>query len=192
MGATSHWTASQRSGTIHHAHCLFLTFCVCSGTKTRSHREPNLVHSIQNEGEYCEEQLSTKADNELYQTRTSEILIPESLPAEICIIFPFKPNDLVFGQGTKGDCVNECCVFRPPSQNIPDPPPSPTWFETITDCSDSSASVTKPILLQGTNGESRKICELEKDSSSYKLIEGKSLACASGCCIFSVLKEDQN
>ena len=103
----------------------------------------------ENEKEFCEEELSTKADTELYQSRTSEILIPESLPPVVCIIFPFKPNDLVYGQGTKGDCVNECCVFRPPSRNIPDPPPSPKWFETASDCSDDTKAVTKPILLQG-------------------------------------------
>ena len=103
----------------------------------------------ENDQEFCEQELAAKADSELYQSRTSEILIPESLPPVICIIFPFKPNDLVYGQGTKGDCVNECCVFRPPSRNIPDPPPSPTWFETTTDCSDTASAVTKPILLQG-------------------------------------------
>ena len=103
----------------------------------------------ENEKEFCEEELSTKADTELYQSRTSEILIPESLPPVVCIIFPFKPNDLVYGQGTKGDCVNACCVFRPPSRNIPDPPPSPKWFETSSDCSDDSKAVTKPILLRG-------------------------------------------
>merc|ERR1711915_467973 len=79
---------------------------------------------------FCEEQLNVKADEELYQTRTSEILIPETLPPAICIIFPFNPDNLVYGVGTKGDCANGCCVFRPPSKNIPDPPPNPTWFET--------------------------------------------------------------
>merc|ERR1711970_466062 len=144
----------------------------------------------ENDQEFCEKELAAKADSELYQTRTSEILIPESLPPIICIIFPFKPNNLVYAQGTKGDCVNECCVFRPPSRNIPDPPPSPTWFETTTDCSDTGSAVTKPILLQGKSGEARKICELDEDNSSYSIVEGKTLVCASGCCIFGVPQSD--
>ena len=98
---------------------------------------------------FCTNELATTSDTDLHQTRTSEILIPEGLPPVICIVFPFQPDNLRYGAGTKGECVNSCCVFRPPSKNIPPPPPNPTWFETTSDCSNEGAAVTKPILLQG-------------------------------------------
>jgi len=170
---------------------LVLLFAISSSAQKPDPKEnptwfiPSTEKANSEDGKaFCTAELENISDNKLYQTRTSEILIPESLPPVICIIFPFQPNDLRYGAGTKGECVNSCCVFRPPSKNIPPPPPNPTWFETTTDCSDDSSAVTKPIIMKGENGQERQICEWVKDTSRYELVEGKALACASGCCLF--------
>ena len=104
----------------------------------------------QSDQSFCSEELASISDNELYQTKTSEILLPEELPPAICIIFPFAPNSLRYGLGSKGECHNGCCLFKPPSRNIPDPPASPTWYESLTGaCDDDVAAVTKPVILNG-------------------------------------------
>ena len=104
--------------------------------------------SSQDEQSFCKAEQSKIADTDLYQTRTSEILLPESLPPAVCIIFPFAPDQLRYGTGTKGDCHNNCCFFRPPSKNIPDAPPNPLWYES-SDCNDDSKAENKPIILTG-------------------------------------------
>ena len=43
---------------------------------------------------FCQGEMDSP-DTEFYQTRTSEILLPESLPPAICIIFPFQPNKVL-------------------------------------------------------------------------------------------------
>ena len=59
-------------------------------------------------------------------------------------------SDLIYFKGTKGDCHNGCCFFRPPSKNIPAPPPSPSWFESNNgSCDDTSLAVNKPIIMNG-------------------------------------------
>ena len=59
-------------------------------------------------------------------------------------------SDLIYFKGTKGDCHNGCCFFRPPSKNIPAPPPSPSWFESNDgSCDDTSLAVNKPIIMNG-------------------------------------------
>merc|ERR1712096_481579 len=40
---------------------------------------------------FCQGQMDSP-DTEFYQTRTSEILLPESLPPAICIIFPSQAD----------------------------------------------------------------------------------------------------
>ena len=106
----------------------------------------------QDDQSFCEGELAKTSDTDLYQTRTSEILLPETSPPAVCIIFPFAPDVLRYGAGTRGECHNQCCFFRPPSKNIPDPPPSPAWYEASPDCNDDSVAVSKPIILQGQVG----------------------------------------
>ena len=48
---------------------------------------------------FCSAQLEATSSSELYQTRTSEILLPEDLEPAVCIIFPFAPNTLRYGAG---------------------------------------------------------------------------------------------
>merc|ERR1712189_126495 len=55
--------------------------------------------SSENDQSFCSQELATISDTDLYQTRTSEILLPADLPPSICIIFPFAPNTLIW----KGD-----------------------------------------------------------------------------------------
>ena len=101
---------------------------------------------------FCEGELAQTSGADLYQTRTSEILLPQDLPPAVCIIFPFAPDALRYGAGSRGECHNQCCFFRPPSRNIPDPPPSPAWYESPAGCNEDSLAVTKPIILNGKVG----------------------------------------
>ena len=110
---------------------------------------PSTEKGAQDDQSFCSAELAKTPDTELYQTRTSEILLPEELPPNVCIIFPFAPDQLRYGAGTKGDCHNKCCFFRPPSKNIPDPPSSPFWYEASAGCNDDSSAVNKPIILNG-------------------------------------------
>ena len=105
----------------------------------------------QDDQSFCEGELAKTSDTDLYQTRTSEILLPETSPPAVCIIFPFAPDVLRYGVGTRGECHNQCCFFRPPSKNIPDPPPSPAWYES-DECNNDSSAEEKPIILNGKVG----------------------------------------
>ena len=106
--------------------------------------------SYENEEEFCTRELSLVDDRELYQTRTSEILLPETQLPAICIIFPFAPNKIRYGQGSRGECHNGCCMFKPPSRNIPDPPPNPSWYETSSgSCNDDFLAANKPLIMLG-------------------------------------------
>ena len=99
---------------------------------------------------FCSRELAGLGDDELHQTRTSEILLPEEAEPAVCIIFPFAPDTLRYGAGSRGACQGGCCVFRPPSKNIPAPPPSPSWYETTTgSCEDNSSAVTSPVIING-------------------------------------------
>merc|ERR1712137_5513 len=136
----------------------------------------------QDDQSFCSAEL--ELSTEQYQTRTSEIILPEELEPAVCIIFPFAPNTLRYGAGTKGECHNGCCMFRPPSKNIPAPPPSPSWYETSTgSCEDSSSAVTKPVIINGENEEEHTIC-VANESGVYSPVQGKTLACARQCCLF--------
>lgn len=140
--------------------------------------------SSENDQSFCSQELATISDTDLYQTRTSEILLPADLPPSICIIFPFAPNTLRYGKGTKGDCHNGCCFFRPPSKNIPAPPPSPSWFESNNgSCDDTSLAVNKPIIMNGKNGEERTVCVADQDKV-FNPVVGKTSSCAKQCCLF--------
>merc|ERR1712049_57383 len=89
-----------------------------------------------------------------------------------------------YENGTKGECHNGCCMFRPPSKNIPAPPPSPSWYETSTGrCEDSSSAVTKPVIINGENEEEHTIC-VANESGVYSPVQGKTLACARQCFLF--------
>ena len=46
---------------------------------------------------FCTAEL--EQSTEQYQTRTSEIILPEELEPAVCIIFPFAPNTLRYGAG---------------------------------------------------------------------------------------------
>ena len=51
----------------------------------------------QDDQSFCTAEL--ELSTEQYQTRTSEILLPEQLEPAVCIIFPFAPNTLRYGAG---------------------------------------------------------------------------------------------
>ena len=51
----------------------------------------------QDDQSFCNAEL--ELSSEQYQTRTSEILLPEQLEPAVCIIFPFAPNTLRYGAG---------------------------------------------------------------------------------------------
>ena len=51
----------------------------------------------QDDQSFCTAEL--ELSNDQYQTRTSEILLPEALEPAVCIIFPFAPNTLRYGAG---------------------------------------------------------------------------------------------
>merc|ERR1712020_571647 len=153
------------SGEVSRAMILLLLLSCLAATSLAQERESPtwLIPSqekprSQDDQSFCEGELAQATDLDLYQTRTSEILIPESLPPAVCIIFPFAPDVLRYGVGTRGECHNQCCFFRPPSKNIPDPPPSPAWYESADGCNDDSQAVSKPIILKGENGEQRTVC----------------------------------
>merc|ERR1711863_159548 len=145
--------------------------------------------SSQDDQSFCEGELAQTTDTDLYQTRTSEILLPETSPPAVCIIFPFAPDVLRYGAGSRGECHNQCCFFRPPSKNIPDPPPSPAWYEAIPDCNDDSLQVSKPIILQGQNGEQRTVC-VQGEDGVFAPVTGATVACAKGCCLFFASAEN--
>ena len=157
----------------------------------------------QDDQSFCEGELAQTRDTDLYQTRTSEILLPQSLPPAVCIIFPFAPDVLRYGAGTRGECHNQCCFFRPPSKNIPDPPPRAAWYESSDDdeCNQDSLAQTKPIILIGKvgleeswpsfysvilmfqNGEERTVC-VKGEDGVFSPVSGATMACAKGCCLF--------
>ena len=116
---------------------------------------PSQEKGAQDESAFCAAELAKTSPSELYKTRTSEILLPEDLPPAVCIEFPFAPDQLRYGAGSRGECHNQCCFFRPPSKNIPDPPPSPAWYESADGCNDDSLAESKPIILNGKVGLER-------------------------------------
>ena len=156
---------------------------------------------------FCEGELAKTSDTDLYQTRTSEILLPEEFPPAVCIIFPFAPDVLRYGAGTRGECHNGCCFFRPPSKHIPDPPPSPAWYEESNGCNNDSAAESKPIILKGQvraefqaaslhslilifqNGESRTVC-VKGEDGVFAAVSGATMACAKECCLFFASQEN--
>jgi len=139
---------------------------------------------------FCSRELAGLADDELHQTRTSEILLPEEAEPAVCIIFPFAQDTLRYGAGSRGACQGGCCVFRPPSKNIPAPPPSPSWYETTTgSCEDNSSAITSPVIINGENGEDRTIC-IADEAGAFSPVQGKTLACARQCCLF--FSQEQN
>merc|ERR1711874_572967 len=158
---------------------LLLSWLIPSQEKPRS----------QDDQSFCEGELAGTSDTDLCQTRTSEILIPESLPPAVCIIFPFAPDVLRYGAGTRGECHNGCCFFRPPSKNIPDPPPSPAWYEESNGCNNDSAAESNPIILKGQNGESRTVC-VKGEDGVFAAVSGATMACAKECCLFFASQEN--
>merc|ERR1712020_277808 len=184
------------SGEVSRAMILLLLLSCLAATSLAQERESPtwLIPSqekprSQDDQSFCEGELAQATDLDLYQTRTSEILIPESLPPAVCIIFPFAPDVLRYGAGTRGECHNQCCFFRPPSKNIADPPPSPAWYEASPDCNDDSVAVSKPIILQGQNGEQRTVC-IEGEDGVFAPVSGATMACAKGCCLFFASAEN--
>merc|ERR1712110_80906 len=94
------------------------------------------------------------------------------------------PHTLRYGAGSKGDCHNKCCFFRPPSKNIPDAPPSPLWYEAEDSaCNKDSEAISKPIILTGKNGEERTVC-IQNSEGVFSPVPGATMACARGCCLF--------
>merc|ERR1712241_720191 len=144
---------------------------------------PSSEKGAQDESSFCAAELAKTPSGELYKTRTSEILLPESLPPAICIEFPFAPDQLRYGAGTKGECHNKCCFFRPPSKNIPDPPPNPSWYEANNGCNDDNKAVSKPIILNGENGDESTVC-IQNEEGVFTPVAGATMACARGCCLF--------
>ena len=55
----------------------------------------------QDDQSFCNAEL--ELSSEQYQTRTSEILLPEQLEPAVCIIFPFAPNTLRYGAGNSSN-----------------------------------------------------------------------------------------
>merc|ERR1711863_23345 len=143
----------------------------------------------QDDQSFCEGELAKSQDTDLYQTRTSEILLPETSPPAVCIIFPFAPDVLRYGAGTRGECHNGCCFFRPPSKNIPDPPPSPAWYESSNGCNDDSGAESKPIILNGENGEQRTVC-VQGEDGVFSPVAGATMACARRCCLFFASRDN--
>merc|ERR1712018_84134 len=173
---------------------LLLTTCLAATSLAQERENPTwLIPSeekprSQDDQSFCEGELAKTSDLDLHQTRTSQILIPESLPPAVCIIFPFAPDVLRYGAGTRGECHNKCCFFRPPSKNIPDPPPSPAWYEA-EECNKDSDAVTKPIILNGENGEQRTVC-VQGEDGVFSPVSGATMACAKGCCLFFASKDN--
>ena len=65
----------------------------------------------QDDQSFCTAEL--ELSTEQYQTRTSEILLPEQLEPAVCIIFPFAPNTLRYGAGNsliQGSTIYSFCV----------------------------------------------------------------------------------
>merc|ERR1711963_180064 len=143
---------------------------------------PSQEKGAQDESAFCAAELAKTSPSELYKTRTSEILLPEDLPPAVCIEFPFAPDQLRYGAGSRGECHNQCCFFRPPSKNIPDPPPNPEWYEAEAGCNDDGKAVTKPIILNGENGDQRTVC-IKNEEGIFSPVDGASMACARGCCL---------
>merc|ERR1711915_642046 len=168
---------------------LLLLSCLAATSLAQERENPTwLIPSqekprSQDDQSFCEGELAKTSDTDLYQTRTSEILLPEEFPPAVCIIFPFAPDVLRYGAGTRGECHNGCCFFRPPSKNIPDPPPSPEWFKFNGSCEDTSLAVTKPIIMNGKDGEDRTVCVADKDGV-FNPVAGKTSSCARQCCLF--------
>merc|ERR1711953_26792 len=130
-----------------------------------------------------------------YAARKSEasdgpILIPANTPADICINFPSRTKEdgteikggWRHDRGAKGDCANGCCEFNPPISNI-QPKQQPSWFFTLSDCTDTAGAITAPILFHGKEKDQKTVCILNK-SGAFELKTGFLGGCGSGCCLF--------
>merc|ERR1719510_1115040 len=77
---------------------LLLLTCLAATSLAQERENPTWLipsqekPSSQDDQSFCEGELAKTRDTDLYQTRTSEILLPESLPPAVCIIFPFRPG----------------------------------------------------------------------------------------------------
>ena len=114
------------------------------------------------------------------------IFIPEDEPADICIRFPARddrPETWRHDRGSRGDCANGCCEFKPPLRNPPPPKEQPTWFETKSDCSDTSRAFNGPTLFKGEEADPKNIC-FQLEDGSFELQEGLLGNCGGSCCIF--------
>merc|ERR1711874_276974 len=87
---------------------LLLLSCLAATSLAQQREDPTwLIPSqekprSQDDQSFCEGELAKTSDTDLYQTRTSEILLPEEFPPAVCIIFPFAPDVLRYGAGTRG------------------------------------------------------------------------------------------
>merc|ERR1712066_735775 len=86
------------SGEVSRAMILLLLLTCLAATSLAQEREnptwliPSQEKPLsQDDQSFCEGELAQSSDTDLYQTRTSEILLPESFPPAVCIIFPFAP-----------------------------------------------------------------------------------------------------
>merc|ERR1712226_1418697 len=116
------------------------------------------------------------------------IVIPESQEANICINFPPVPERNLKGgwrhdRGEKGACTSGCCDFQPPTSKKVEKI-HPTWFETKSDCSDSSGAVTGPIYFHGAERQEKTLCIQINADGEFAVHRGELGTCRYGCCIF--------
>merc|ERR1712105_133620 len=116
------------------------------------------------------------------------IVIPESQEANICINFPPVPERNLKGgwrhdRGEKGACTSGCCDFQPPTSKKVEKI-HPTWFETKSDCSESSGAVTGPIYFHGAERQEKTLCIQINADGEFAVHRGELGTCRYGCCIF--------
>merc|ERR1711955_81198 len=124
---------------------------------------------------------------------TSEILLPQSGPKDICIKFPNR-DAFIWGPGisySSTACSEGCCFYIPANsakvQEIEAKTVIPTWFRAKADgCASPSGAQTARLILnkdKNDSGSGAAIC-LKKEDGSFELLTGDTVGCKGKCCFF--------